>query len=350
MIQIRADGNSQIGAGHIMRCLSVAMALKKLGEEVWFVLADESCRDLVESRGYRVHVLGTDYRQMEGELDSYFSFLKHRKPAGILVDSYFVTEKYLNKLREITKVAYLDDMFERVYPVDIIINYGICAEELPYKEKYPRTTKCLLGPYYAPVRQEFQDREIRFHEALTDVLITTGGSDAYNLAGGILQEALQDEYAKTLKYHVVSGAFNTHLKELQKLEKNYSNVTVYSNVKRMSDIMLQCDVALTAGGSTVLELSALGIPFLCFSFVDNQEPGVQALVKKDLTAYGGNYLTEKERMIKDLIRNLKLLGQNNSLRNKYARKIRECIDGNGAMHIAQEILESLLETPKTLLE
>ncbi len=337
MIQIRADGNSQIGAGHIMRCLSVAMALKKLGEEVWFVLADESSRELVESRGYRVHVLGTDYRQMEGELDIYLSFLGQEKPACILIDSYYVTEKYFNKLGELTKIAYFDDMFEGVYPLDIIINYGICAEELNYQEKYPGTTKCLLGPYYAPVREEFQNREIRFCGDLTDVLITTGGSDAYNLAGQILQEALQDEYTQTLRYHVVSGAFNSHLYELRQIEKNHSNVRVYSNVKRMSDVMLQCDVALTAGGSTVLELSALGIPFLCFSFVDNQEPGVQALVKKDLTAYGGNYLTKKERMIKDLIRNLKLLGQDNSLRNRYARKIRECIDGNGAMHIAQEI-------------
>lgn len=227
--------------------------------------------------------------------------------------------------------------FDGVYPVDFIINYGISAEELNYKEKYPRTTKCLLGPYYAPVREEFQNREIRFHDDLTDVLITTGGSDAYNLAGQILQEALQDEYTQTLRYHVVSGAFNTHLKELQQIEKNYSNVKVCSNVKRMSDIMLQCDVALTAGGSTVLELSALGIPFLCFSFVDNQEPGVQEMVRKGLTAYGGNYLTEKEEMIKKLIGNLKLLGQDSALRNRYARRVRECIDGNGAMHIAQEI-------------
>ena len=41
MFYIRADGNSQIGAGHIMRCLSIAEALKDKGKVTIFLTADE---------------------------------------------------------------------------------------------------------------------------------------------------------------------------------------------------------------------------------------------------------------------------------------------------------------------
>ena len=69
MIIIRADGNFRIGAGHIMRCLSVADAFKRNGEESLFVMADDSFRAVVESRGYQTSVLETKYDDMGSETD-----------------------------------------------------------------------------------------------------------------------------------------------------------------------------------------------------------------------------------------------------------------------------------------
>ena len=42
MIAIRADCNSEIGMGHVMRCLSVADSLKTLGEEVCFIVSKDT--------------------------------------------------------------------------------------------------------------------------------------------------------------------------------------------------------------------------------------------------------------------------------------------------------------------
>ena len=55
MFYIRADGNTQIGMGHVMRCLSIAEAAADLGERCKsvFLTADDECRSLIEERGFR---------------------------------------------------------------------------------------------------------------------------------------------------------------------------------------------------------------------------------------------------------------------------------------------------------
>ena len=65
MFYIRADGNEKIGMGHIMRCLTVADALRKQGEEVLFLTADEKPVKFIEERGFAAKILFTYYDEME---------------------------------------------------------------------------------------------------------------------------------------------------------------------------------------------------------------------------------------------------------------------------------------------
>ena len=64
MFIIRADGNSVIGMGHVMRCLSIADAVKVQGVEPVFVTACEECISMIEQRGFQARLLTTDYRDM----------------------------------------------------------------------------------------------------------------------------------------------------------------------------------------------------------------------------------------------------------------------------------------------
>ena len=68
MFLIRVDANSKIGMGHLTRCLSIACALRELSEEVCFVMADVSAKQIVEMQGFDCEVLETDYTDMEQEL------------------------------------------------------------------------------------------------------------------------------------------------------------------------------------------------------------------------------------------------------------------------------------------
>ena len=381
MVVIRADANSKIGMGHVMRCLSVADALLKRGEEVLFVTADDTPVPLLTKKGVPYRVLHTDYADMEAELPELLAVLRElalravspemvlpqmpsqrgesseealpQRNTAILVDSYYVTEKYLAALKKRITTIYMDDIYAFSYPVDMLINYNIYGEEMGYeKDAAFADTKLLLGTEYVPLREEFsvgagyvQSRKKLSEGAGNvapaadgDILITTGGSDSFNLAGQLLMEAMKYDALKEKEYHVVSGSLNPHIGELQALAQKHENIHIHCNVTNMAELMAESEVALSAGGSTLYELCAMGVPVIAFSFAENQERLVQTFVKRGIAQYGGNYRTDGNRMIQNTIAGLETLLEDENLRAEYRKKARTLVDGKGADRIAEVIL------------
>lgn len=379
MVVIRADANSKIGTGHVMRCLSVADALLKRGEEVLFVTADDTPVPLLTKKGIPYRVLHTDYADMEAELPKLWEVLRElpqgaespdaalaQKNTSILVDSYYVTEKYLAALKKRITTIYMDDIYAFSYPVDMLINYNIYGEEMGYeKDAAFADTKLLLGTEYVPLREEFsagagyvQSRKklspgaenvMPETERLLQtagqgrmaadggILITTGGSDSFNLAGQLLMEAMKYDALKEKEYHVVSGSLNPHIGEQQALAQKHENIHIHCNVTNMAELMAESEVALSAGGSTLYELCAMGVPVIAFSFAENQERLVQTFVKRGIAQYGGNYRTDGNKMIQNTIAGLETLLEDENLRTEYREKARTLVDGKGADRIAEAI-------------
>lgn len=366
MIVIRADANSKIGMGHVMRCLSVADALLKRGEEVLFVTADDTPVPLLTKKGIPYRVLHTDYADMEAELPELWEVLRElpqgaespdatlaQKNTSILVDSYYVTEKYLAALKKRITTIYMDDIYAFSYPVDMLINYNIYGEEMGYeKDAAFADTKLLLGANYVPLREEFSAgagyvqsrKELSLGAANVTpaeeggILITTGGSDSFNLAGQLLMEAMKYDALKEKEYHVVSGSLNPHIGELQALAQKHENIHIHCNVTNMAELMAESEVALSAGGSTLYELCAVGVPVIAFSFAENQERLVQTFVKRGIAQYGGNYRTDGNKMIQNTIAGLETLLEDKNLRSEYRKKARTLVDGKGAERIAEALL------------
>lgn len=342
MIWIRADANSDIGTGHVMRCISIAQELQKSGQEVWFVCADETSAKLLEAKGQRYYILNTDYRDMENELDNFLFMLCEQSPDALLIDSYYVTAEYLKKLGECVKTVFIDDMAFFPYPVDVLINYNIFAGPDLYKDYLEEKPYFLLGMDYAPLRSEFRDVSYDVQASVKDVLITTGGSDKYNLAGQILKKLLSDNETKELNFHVVSGVFNQHLSILEELKRTFQNVHVYTNLADMSKLMQKCDLAVSAAGSTVYELLAIGVPVVTFSFVDNQVKSAEAFGEKKVAVMQGHYEPfSAEEFVSGLTEGIKQLMGNCQMREELMKKGRQLVDGNGARRIAEAIIRHI---------
>ena len=130
---------------------------------------------------------------------------------------------------------------------------------------------------------------------------------------------------------------------LEEIAKQYSNVHIHKNVNCMSELMEQCDVAVSAAGSTLYELCAVGVPIICFSFVDNQELMVETFVKKGIVAYGGHYSKEKENLMDEVADNIYRLQRDLELRRRVTAQERKLVDGRGAIRIAEHLCSIALD-------
>ena len=85
------------------------------------------------------------------------------------------------------------------------------------------------------------------------------------------------------------------------------------------------------------ELSAIGVPIICFSFVDNQEKIVEGFKRRGIVPYGGDYLRQGRSMISEIVNAIGVLRQDSGLRTVYSDKLRQLVDGQGADRIAEKL-------------
>ena len=372
MLYIRADGNAESGMGHVMRCLSVAEAATNI-DHVYppvFITADGGCRTLIEERGFRVIVLETDYRDMMSELLQLDSLLQ--KQDVLLVDSYQADSGYYLALRKLVNVACFEDTGQ-AYPVDLLINYNIYAPDLErhYKEQNPGSgangrfpREILLGAEYMPLRKAFQEPTgYVVNNKVTDVTITTGGSDPYFAMGAFADVLSSDRTLaeQGIHLHLISGPFNRFAGELKRryqhdgvrewhgCKKELSHmcgvtITIHENVKDMRSLLLDSDVVITATGSTIYEVSSLGVPMIVFYFAENQRQGAEALEKLTDIVNAGCFSRNPELVADNIREALKRCITDKSYRKLLHRQERELIDGKGARRIAEQLMGLAAET------
>lgn len=333
MMIVRADGNAKIGAGHLMRCLTIAEAARDqgMGGEILFLCADADSAAFVESHGFRTGVLHADYGRPESELSAWDSWVSGSDHV-ILVDGYYVTDAYLGTLRRYGRVYLMDDLQEHAYPVDGVINYNVFAEESVYRKLYAgRETRVLTGREYIPLRKQFRDARYEIRPRVRDVLITAGGGDEGDIAGAIL-DAL---YKEDITFHVLVGRFCPHLETWRKRALAARGVRVHFDVRDMAGLMCGCDLAVSAGGSTLYELAAVGVPTICFACARNQEALVEYMGKSGTVCSAGAWHKDPAGTPKRMAEIFERLCESEDLRQQYYHRERRLVDGSGAYRLAE---------------
>lgn len=343
MFYIRTDANKTIALGHLMRCLAIADAVKSLGEDVTFIKADEYENDRIKEAGHFINCLNSDWRDMESELPILKEYIAKNNISSILVDSYQVTITYMEELHGLVKVLYMDDLADHAYPVDVVINYGLADYNEIYQKLYPNNlTKCLLGSAYAPLRKAFQKiRPRNTNEKISDILVTTGGSDPYHILCLVATRLAVNEKYRDIMFHLVIGAFVEEHETDQIIQAaNYhGNIRCYRNISNMEELMQQCDLAISAAGSTLYELCACKTPTICFALADNQLPGIMAMSQTSVMSTIGD-IREKsaEKIEAELLEEIDGL-QPIDIREVYVKRMHMVTDGYGAVRLAKELLQ-----------
>ena len=348
MIVFRVDANEKVATGHLMRCLAIAEECRKQGEICQFLLAEDKETDRIKERGFSCHILNSAWDHLDTEVELLQRYLIENPCKWLVVDTYQATAGYLQRINEMCPVLYLDDFGEEDYAVTAVLHYGIVKNPEKYAKHYSqRGVQALVGSEYIPLREEFQPThlaELRKNRIDSQsILLTTGGTDPYHVTEGVLEYCMNDQASHNYHFHVVVGSMNDHVQELQQLAEEHakegsSPITLHFGVKHMSDLMCQCDYAISAGGTTLYELCACGIPTVCFSFTDNQLPAVQLLEQQQIMRYAGD---AREGEIGEKIGvHLAKYMENPEETAQYRDRMSLLVDGRGVWRIASFLCQN----------
>lgn len=347
-------GSKQLGMGHVMRCCSLAETFRQNGWEVFFISKFYLGGNFIKQKGFPVEILETEEpkeeskefhfgeeKELEPDMAWMSPFLLKQNPDVIFLDSYNVNSHFFKYLKKFTKcLVYLDDLAVWDYQTDILLNPNVDAEEKGYTH-FHNQKKHLLGSKYNLLRGEFSNLPKRkAKKEIENILITTGAADPKDMTKVFL-ELCQSVCPQATCHLIIGNAFQKK-KEWEK--EQTEKVKVYQSPKSMSEIMLQCDIAISAGGSTVYELAACGVPTLAFLYSENQRGVVEYLSQRGYMSNIGNYTIFKE---KDKIALNNFITQWGRMEKQGNRQIimerqQDLFDGKGTNRVVKEIESFIL--------
>lgn len=270
-IYIFTEGGKVFGYGHIMRCLSLYDEFVERGYRPIFIInGDDEIKDTLNSRQY---IIASWY----GKSNLY---LKNR-PYSI-IDSYHAeVSDYEEIHKHCRKTLYIDDIYRLDYPKGSIVNPSVYSDKIHYKKQPGQTY--LLGSQYVILRKEFTVHTIRaIKENVEHVLVIMGGSDITNLTPHIIQN-IRENYIGIKKVHVIIGNGFGNVDEIEQVSKNTKIQLYYNlNAKDLRNVMLHCDIAVSAAGQTTNELIATQLPFICIKIADNQRNNIKGLLSNGI--------------------------------------------------------------------
>ena len=335
MIGIRADGNDQIGIGHLSRCLSIAQKLRERGVEPCFICSKDSMIDCIQKMGFTIIISGSKSKEwsLPDEVDSVI----RAKVSALIIDSYYVYEEVFSELHKITKIMFIDDLVRFDYDVDVIINYNIEASKHMYSNTQYTDRSVFTGIEYFPIKYSLKKKNKDINKEIRHVLITTGGTDPFHCTKTILSELLTDNN-KEIKFWIIVGVFyaEEYKKELKESYSEYDNVVFLNWGQNMEKLYCDSDLVIAPGSTTIYEALSFGVPCISFQFAENQRDECNALDEMQLVPFAGDYsMDNKIGMMDRIFSNEK----NFSVRKKRFDRFVHIFDGKGSDRIVNIVLD-----------
>jgi len=322
---ILTEGGKDAGLGHITRCTSIYQAFEEVGiRPALIVNGDEAVQDLLKDKNFMLFDWLDDRERL---------FAAVRNADIVFIDSYLADCNLYEKISNIAGTGvYFDDKARVEYPKGFVLNGAIFAERMPCPKRNGVTY--LLGAGYAPLRREFWDvPEKSIRDNLEIVMITFGGADIRNLTPKVLK-LLTDTYPKLFKKVIIGKGF-CNTAEIEELKDKNTELIYYPNAAEMKKIMLESDVAISAGGQTLYELARVGVPTIAVAVADNQLTNIYGWEQVGFAERAG--ASTDEELTGRIRQKIELL-EDNKLRQCKSKVGRKVIDGAGCSRIVEEVL------------
>ncbi|MGI9350804.1 MAG: UDP-2,4-diacetamido-2,4,6-trideoxy-beta-L-altropyranose hydrolase [Rhizobiaceae bacterium] len=347
----RVDSSPDIGSGHVMRCLTLANTLCRLGQKCLFV-----CRNFpgnfavrIEKAGYEVRLLSCETGPQDTEwlgvdqrtdAEETLAVLEGENADWVIIDHYGIDaewEIFVGQNLSDAKILVIDDLANRIHDCDALMDLSPGRTANDYDKLVKDGTKLYIGLDYALLRPEFSELRKEIGEPglapdpPVEVLVTFGG--------GVNPEALKatlealSELGKATQFNLVVIGGD------KKLVCNCefpASVTHIDFTNDMAILIAKSDLMICAAGGTSWERCCLGIPAVVLSVAENQESNAQAIEKK-----GAGICVEINQ--KAILGAIKQLLNDSVFYSNVARNAWELCDGKGASRLATELLAQSME-------
>ena len=324
-VLILTEGGRGIGYGHITRCVSLYQALKQLHIEPKFIVKGEKI-DLSFLKGINVN---------------HFDWIKNRrkifheieKSKIIIIDSYLANMSHYNEISSKALYSVFFDDYNRLkYPKGVVINGALYAKKINYEKKCNKIY--LLGPKFACIRKKFLSApQKRIRKKIKSILITFGGCDFYNLTICIVE--FLNRAFPFIEKNVIIGKDFKQAKKIKKYYNKNKKIIYCPNSATMKKIMMESDIAISAGGQTLFELAKIGVPTIGICIAKNQMLNLKSWQSHGFLSLVGTY---NSKLICSKIKNAINRMLSYKQRLKQSKAGNRNIDGKGALRIAKFLI------------
>jgi spore coat polysaccharide biosynthesis predicted glycosyltransferase SpsG len=323
---VRCDAGRTTGVGHLVRGLSVATAARAAGWEV--ALAGQ-----VETPWARAEVDRAGLTVLDaGPGTEVVALARSTGVDALHVDHYGMPsdDTLLRRCTDAGVVlSNVADFAFGARPAHLTVNPNFGAG--------PASDRLLAGPRYALVRDDvLRARAARAvrpeHPALHGVVVL-GGTDPFGATGGVVEAALAAADAPVELDVLTSDA--------DALARRFGNgsaeVTLRfrAPTRDLPGLLATSDLAVTAAGTTLLELACIGVPAAALCVTENQRIGYESAVAAGTVLGLGNLDEGTAAWVEPWRRLL----SDGTLRATIAATGLTTVDGQGAARLVRRIDE-----------
>ena len=322
---LRVSTDASRGLGHVKRSILIA---KALNAPTLFIDPGKVPDCLSETTFELVQ------EEHRGSMDRLETQIEKGGFNAILVDSYDVVPRTRKAF-----VARMDDTGHLNGRADAIISSGQNHDRAPAQGP-EHHIPVVSGPAYVPISPVFQSRPVRTAIARPNILICMGARDSKNLtelALSSVSRALPDHKVK-----LVLGANARHTGSVKAAAASCGAECLFGASTHQMNAMFQwADIAIGAGGLSLLERMLVGVANIVVVLANNQEGQTQYLAQKGAVLRAGQ---AGDVGLDDQISKLcSVLANDPKARISLATRAQELVDHKGAERIADFLSEVLAQ-------
>lgn len=358
-ILFRTDASLEIGTGHVMRCLTLADALRERGGEAIFVCRPHRGHLLeqIRARGHEALVLSPpppSYAPPAGDTphaawlglgwdedaQETLQSIAGERADWLVVDHYALDYRWEQRLRPAChRLMAMDDLADRAHDCALLLDPSLGREAGDYAGLVADEANVLLGPQNALLRPEFaalraESLARREKPELRQLLITMGGIDKGNSTGAVLDALDDSSLPSNVQIIVVMGPHSPCLEEVRtRAARMRMETQLRVGVTDMARLMAMSDLAIGAGGGTSWERCCLGLPAFILSLAENQRP-----MAKTLQDAGAVIAVDSAAELARRLDEFLAAGTMAPFLARSSRAAAQITDGRGAERVCQEML------------